>query len=172
MIEPSDQISVGRISKPHGLRGEVEVVPLTDFPQRFQAGEKFIINPPLPDMEELTIETTRNKNKKLVVSFFGISDRTAAENACGRDLMISAEDLADLPADVFFHHDLIGLMVETVEGRKLGEIKEVMTGTANDIYVVGGDHEYLIPAIGDVIEKIDIEAGKMTIRPLPGLLEL
>lgn len=143
----------------------------TDFPQRFQLGAVFFILPPLLDNRNVTIEGVKEKNKKLIVKLSGINDRDQAQAAGGRLLAIAESDMADLPPDAYWHHELIGLKVITSGGIELGRVKEIMSAASNDIYLVGNGKEYLIPAIGDVVKEVNLETGLIIIEPLPGLLD-
>ena len=171
MKKSEDYVTVGRLRGPHGLKGEMELTVLTDFPERFQPGAKFILWPPLPQCSELVVDAARQKGRGMIVKFAGIDDRRGAEEISGRELLISAFELTPLPENAYWHHDLLGLRVYTAEGEEIGVITEILSGAANDIYVVENERKYLIPAIGDVVKEIDLKAGRMVIEPLPGLLE-
>lgn len=167
----NDFVTVGCLGKPHGIKGELELVILTDFPERFYSGAAFLIRSPLTDTQRVTIGNVKKKGGKLIIKLEGVDAREQAEAISGWQLVIPAEEVARLPEDTYWHHDLIGLNVFTMGGRKLGAIREVMSGAANDVYVVRDGKEYLIPAIGEVIKEIDLKNRRMTIEPIPGLLE-
>jgi 16S rRNA processing protein RimM len=102
----------------------------------------------------------------------GLASRTAVEPFRGALLEVPDREVRRADEESYFVHELIGLRVETAEGRALGEIVDVLATGANDVYVVReGAREVLIPAIEDVIERIDVAAGLVVITPLPGLLD-
>lgn len=170
MNELNDFIEVGLVNKAHGIKGELEVIVQTDFPERFQKNSKLILQPPLEWMDTVTVSAVRNKRDRLIVKFNGIDNRDQAEELIGRHLVVPETELADLPPGSYWQFQLIGLEVVTNSGTRLGVIREIITTAANDVYVVKNGQEYMIPAIADVIKDVDLKAGKMVIEPLPGLL--
>jgi 16S rRNA processing protein RimM len=86
-------------------------------------------------------------------------------------LLVTPEEMGEAPPSCMWEHQVIGLEVRTREGRVLGEVVEVMETGANDVLVVEGEREFLIPAVEQVIKDVDEEKGTITIDPLPGLLE-
>ena len=107
------------------------------------------------------------------IRFEGYPDRTAAEALRGAIIEIDEADLRTLPEGEYYLHDLEGIEVVTAEGARIGRLKEVLTTGANDVYVIAreGKTDALIPAIADVVLAVDIEAHRMTIDPMPGLLD-
>lgn len=164
-------MTVGRINKPHGIRGEIELTVMTDYPERFKIGSTFYLNPPLPSIKEVEIQNVRKKKNTLLIKFIGLDDRDQADDLSGREVAVARDDLMELKADQYWHFDLIGMRVVTTDNRELGSIVEVLTGKANDVFIVRDGKEYLIPAISEVVEKVDIKNKTMLINPIPGLLE-
>lgn len=117
------------------------------------------------------MERHRTVSGKTVVKLSGVDDRNASETLRGRRLEVLETDLMTLPADTYFHHQIVGLTAVTTDGRKLGPVAEVLRTGSNDVYVIKGDREYLIPAIGDVVKEVDLQEGRLVIEPIPGLLE-
>lgn len=143
---------------------------LSTNPLRFQPGNGFI----LEGKEEgarLVIEKTQEAGDALLVKFRGLEDRGQAERIVGRRLLVTEEEIGEAPADAFWEHQVMGMKVRTREGKNLGEVMEVMETGANDVLVVRGEKEYLIPMTGEVVKEIDLESGSILIEPLPGLLE-
>ncbi len=165
-----DLINVGRISKPHGIKGEIELFVSTDYPERFKPDAVFLLSPPTADLARVTIENVKSKKKVLILKFKEINDRNTAEGLRGHDLAIKEADLSTLPSESYWHFDLVGLSVATVDGRELGVIKEILAGQGHDIFVVKNGKEYLIPAVKKVIVDINIDQGRIVISPPPGLL--
>lgn len=170
MIE-EEFIEVGKIKGPHGLKGEVEVVNLTDDPGRFRP-EARIFASIEEKKKSLVVERSRQATKGLLIKFRGIETRSQAEELDKALLEIPVSEAAALPRNTYWRHDIIGLKVYTSQGEFLGTISGIIETGSNDVYVVQTDsEEVLIPAIKDVIKEVDLAGKKMTIEPLPGLLE-
>lgn len=159
--------TVGYISKPHGLEGEVCVYSLTDFPERFARGARLSLL--LPDMPRITLHVAEARPFKggYLVRFLEIASVEAADRLRGGYLQVPLEDRMPLPEDTYYVDDLIGLQVYTDTGRYLGQIEEVILNPANDLYRVG---EVLIPAVSEFVREIDLVARRVVIHPIPGLL--
>jgi 16S rRNA processing protein RimM len=123
--------------------------------------------------ERRNVLRAREDREAWIVQLEGIGDRTAAERYRGELLETPDAEVLRDDDDSYFIHELIGLRVETTDGQALGELVDVMQPGANDVYVVRrpGGEEVMIPAIGEVIDEIDIRGRVMRITPLPGLLD-
>jgi 16S rRNA processing protein RimM len=161
----AELLAVGRVSRAHGISGEVSVHKLTEVEGRFASGSVL----QLEDGRTLTVEESRPHQQQLLVKFQEIPGRSEAEALRGEVLLVPSDATPDPPADAFWIHQVVGLEVFTEDGRSLGKIKEVEANPANDLWVT--ESGALIPAIRDVVQKVDLEAGRVTIRELPGLLE-
>jgi 16S rRNA processing protein RimM len=167
--EPTpDRITVGRINGVWGLRGHVKVTPLTSNPGRLVEGATLYVRG-----EPRRILDVVTPQGYPCIRFEGYTDRTAAEALRGALIEIDEDDIAPLPEGEYYVHDLEGLEVVTAEGEHIGRLKEVLTTGANDVYVIARDTkpDALIPAIADVVLAVDLEARRMTIEPMPGLLD-
>lgn len=149
----------------------MEIVSFTDNPSRFDVRETFFLNPPLPNKSEVRIAGCKRKKGGVVLVFEDLDTREDAEKLQDRELLIE-ESSAVKPAGSYWVHDIIGCEVVTEENKRLGTVVEVSKTGANDVYVVEGDKRYYVPAVKTVVLKIDIVNRLITIRPLPGLLEL
>jgi 16S rRNA processing protein RimM len=119
-----------------------------------------------------TIERARADHDQWIIKLSGIGDRNTVEGVRGELLEAPDSEVLRDDDESFFVHELIGLRVVTTAGKELGRIKEVLQTGANDVYVVAaGEGEVLIPAIGEVIERIDVSRGEVSITPLPGMLD-
>lgn len=157
---------MGRITKAHGIRGEVAVHPLTEVPDRFAPGSSVR----LEDGRILTVESARPHQRGHLVKFQGVADRDRAEALRGQVLLVPAAESPPLhEEDRFWVHEVVGLEVVTESGRVLGRIREVQANPANDLWVTDGGA--LIPAIRQVVKDVDLRGGRVTIHELPGLLE-
>jgi 16S rRNA processing protein RimM len=161
--------AVGKIVGAHGVRGEVKVSLLTDNPERFRSGARLFLESeegPLP----VEVSSARPNKGMMLVKLASVPDRTAAEHLQWRKLLIPEAEAMPLGEDENYVHDLIGLDVETVDGEALGKVAEILFTPANDVYVVAGpDGELLLPALRDVVLRVDLEAGKMLVKVPDGL---
>jgi 16S rRNA processing protein RimM len=157
---------VGKVTKAHGLRGEVTILVLSEVETRFELGS--VLH--LEDGRDLTVAAVRPDRGRLLVTFEGYDDRTAAESLHGRYLFVPHSDVPDLPEGSFWPHQLEGCEVVTEAGRQLGVIREVVLGVANDIWVTGPpEAEVLIPALKDVVVSVDVDGRRVVVRDVPGL---
>jgi len=165
----ADYLAVGRIVGVHGVRGEMKVKSLTDFPQRFAPGAQLFVE---GETAQRQVVSARPHKGLLLIKLSGLPDRTSAELLKGKYLFVDRDDAMPLAEDEYYEDELVGLQVETVAGELLGELVEIMWTGANEVYIVRGpEREVLIPAIADVVQEVDIAAGKMRVKLLPGLLE-
>jgi 16S rRNA processing protein RimM len=160
-------VIVGKITKAHGLKGELTVLPLSDNPDRFVEGNVVF----LQDGRALTIKEVRANGARLLVTFAGVADRIAAEALGGAMLVVPEADLPDLPDGTYWPHQLEGCEVLTRSGRSLGTITEVVPNPANDIWIATGPagEETLVPAIRQVIAEVDIPGRRVIVNEVPGI---
>ena len=156
-------LAVGRIARAHGIRGEVSIEPLSEVPGRFDPGATLR----LESGRTLTIATSRRHQQRLLVSFEEIPDRTTAETLRGQVLVIPSDQTPAPPEGAFWIHQVVGLEVVTEQGRSLGRIREVQGNPANDLWVT--EDGAAIPANRELVTDVDLDAGRVTIRDLPGL---
>lgn len=162
-------LAIGRIVKPHGVRGEIVVHIITDFPERFEALREVYIGEGVP--RRVQVERARFHRGRVVLKLRGYEDRTAAEKLRGEFLMIPAEEAMPLGPDEYYEHQIIGLQVWTTGGAYLGEVTEILRTGANDVYVVrSAEREILLPAIGEVIREVDLEGERMLVELIEGLV--
>ncbi len=161
---------IGIIVKPQGIKGEVKVKPVSPDPERFNDLEKVYIR--LKNLQTYAIENIRISNSFVFLKLAQIDSRNDAELLRGKEILISEDQLIDLDDGEYFVHDLIGCQIISEDGLIIGEISDIIQNSSNDIYLVKNQkgHEYLIPAIADVIQKVDIQAKQITIHVLDGLL--
>jgi len=165
------QLVVGRIGRPHGVRGEVTVEVRTDDPElRFAPGTAIATDP--ADRGPLVVAGRRWHKGVLLVAFEEVPDRNAAEELRGTMLVIDSADVepSDDP-DEFHDHQLIGLTVVTVAGEHVGEVEDVLHH-GQDLLVVKrkGQDEALIPFVKALVPDVDLEAGRLVVDPPEGLL--
>ena len=171
---PDGYLAVGRILGAHGLRGEVKVESYTDFDSRFAPGQQLLLGEELFLTE---IAAARPHKGIFLLTFAEVTDREAAESLLNEWLYIPEEAAMTLDEDSFWVHQIIGLIVQTESNMRLGEVTDVIFTGANQVYVIrpatgiNRDRELLVPALADVIRAVDLEAGVVTVRLLPGMLE-
>lgn len=171
---PDGHLIVGRILGAHGLRGEVRVESYTDFADRFNPGQQVLLGENLLVAE---ISTSRAHKGIFLLGFAEVSDREEAELLHNEWLYIPEMAAMQLDEDSFWVHDIIGLNVQDESSERLGEVVDVLFTGANEVYIVrpapgiNQDRELLIPALADVIRSVDLEAGAVTVRLLPGMLD-
>jgi 16S rRNA processing protein RimM len=160
-------IVTGRVIGPFGIRGELKVVPTTDFPERFAAGREVILSLP-KGRRTCRIERSRPHRGGIILKLEGVDTRSGAEELRDIDIIIGEADLRELEDGRFYVFDIIGLEVVTDDGREQGTVTEVLQGGANDVYVTSTG--LCIPALNDVVAQVDLAGGKLVIRAVPGLL--
>jgi 16S rRNA processing protein RimM len=173
------RVIVGRIGRPHGIRGEVVVGVRTDEPDlRFAVGATIDAGP-TPDDDAATgrtplrVASVRWHSGQLLVGFAGITDRTAAGELTGSWLSVDSSQLPATPdPDEFRDHELIGLSVRTSAGQEVGVVTDVLH-YGQDLLVVRhpGGPEHLVPFVKAIVPEVDVAAGLLVIDPPPGLLD-
>ena len=171
------RVIVGRIGRPHGIRGEVVIGVRTDEPDlRFTVGAT-LGSGPTSDGDNpsgrLTVASARWHSGQLLVAFAGITDRTAAGELTGRWLSVDSGQLPAIPdPDEFRDHELIGLSVRTSAGEAVGVVTDVLH-YGQDLLVVRppDGREHLVPFVKAIVPEVDVAAGLLVIDPPPGLLD-
>lgn len=159
----TDLIAIGKIVAPHGVRGELRVAVLTEFPERFLKMKSVIVE----GKGVMAIAGVRAHQDMILLTLSGVNDRDAATALRGRLLQVTRDELTALPENNFYVFDLVGLSVFDEAGAKLGELVEVLQPGANDVYVIrqanGG--ELLLPALRSVVLSVDVTGRRMVVRP-------
>jgi 16S rRNA processing protein RimM len=165
--EPRDGfVAVARVLRPWGLRGDLKVESLSDFPERFSPGAKLWLSG-----VERTVERSRMQGGATYLKLSAIEDATQAEPFRGELLEVPEAALPNLDEDEFYHHQLVGLRARTVHGEVLGAVSEVLQTGGNAVLVVlGSDTELLVPFIDDVVKSVDLDAGVLTVELIDGLM--
>lgn len=164
------KVTVARIGRAHGLRGEVSVELRTDIPEvRFAEGAVLETEP--SSAGPLTVAKTRVQAGRWYVTFAEIKDRTAAENARGVELLGEAEDAEE--DDAWYVHELVGLTVEKPDGTLVGTVTDLIAMPAQDLLEVKQPSgvRALIPFVEPFVPEVDLEAGKVIVTPPYGLLD-
>jgi 16S rRNA processing protein RimM len=159
-----DLVVVGICSGPVGVHGEIKIRSFTDNPRRFVAGNTVIIKE-----TPRQIEGARAYRRQLIVKFSGVDTLDLAQRLNNENICIREDAVEGLPEDQYYHFQLLGIKVTTNDGRHLGTLTEILTTGSNDVYVVKGEEEVLVPAISDVVVSVDVVSGEMIVDLPTGL---
>jgi 16S rRNA processing protein RimM len=160
---------IGRVLRPHGVRGEFVVQVETDLPERFEWLKEIFLDDRLA--RPFGVESARFHHGSVILKLAGIDDREHAMALRGRSLMIPESEGLPLAEGEYYLYQAIGLAVTTDDGVPLGEIAQILETGANNVFVVKGPRgEILLPDTDDVVLEIDFAARNMTVHLLPGLL--
>ena len=168
------RLKVGKIVNTHSLKGEVKVISSTDFEeQRFEKGTELLITRGNQVVKEVTVESYRTHKNNLLVKFVGIDSIEEAEKLKNLQIKIDSENIGELEENEYYFHEIIGCEVFDENGKSLGEISEILTPGANDVWVIKSQKgkEILIPYIEDVVKKIDVKNKKIDIEVMEGLID-
>jgi 16S rRNA processing protein RimM len=167
-------VAIGEITRPHGLRGEVRVTPLTDRAERFERVTECVLWDPARDTREpCRITAARRQGGAVLVSVAGCETVEAASALVGRLVALPADEALPLPPGRFYPWQLEGCRVLTEDGREIGRVARIEPAPAQDLWVVSdGAREYLIPAVAEIVVEVDLSAGRVVVRPPDGLLDL
>lgn len=162
---------IGRINRPHGVRGEMRVEPLTSSFD-FATAERLFIGRTPEDVAEYEIEDLRFHQSKILLKLVDIDDRNEVEGWQNLFIYAKREDVPPLAEGEFYLHQLIGMAVVTEEGDVLGVVSDTIQTGANDVFVVaGGRGELLLPDIEEVVLGVDAAERRITVRLIEGLIE-
>ena len=153
-------VNAGEIVTTHGIKGEVKVMCWLDDPEMLCEFDRCQIDGKDFEIEQCRVQKTCN-----LVKLAGIDTMEAAQAMRGKKIMLYREDIDD---EVIFAAELIGVEV-FAEGEKIGKIKEVLDYPGNSVYVVKGEHEYMIPAVKAFILNTDIEGNRMDVKLIEGM---
>ncbi len=163
---PPEFITIGKILAPWGFKGKLKVEVTTDFPQRFAPCSQVYI-----DSQPVTIESSEWHKGKALIKLDTVNSIEDAQRLRGKLIEVHRSQIYPLPEGQYYHFQLIGLEVWTIQGELLGKITEILSAESNDNYVVrGAGREILIPAIDDVVKSIDLDKGRITVEAIEGLL--
>ena len=168
------RLKVGKIVNTHSLKGEIKVISSTDFEEeRFKKGSKLLITRGNQLIREVIVESYRNHKNFLLVKFEGIDSVEEAEKLKNLQIKIDSDEVGELEENEFYFHQIIGCEVFDENDKNLGEIIDILTPGANDVWVIKGENgkEILIPYIEDVVKKIDITSKKVNIEVMEGLID-
>ena len=171
-----EMAAVGRIARPHGIRGQVVIDPETDFPaERFRPGAELFARRPGESRgtESLVVTTARFQKDRAVVGFRGVDDMNAAKALAGSELRVPADRLTALPDATYYRHDLVGCVLETPEGERVGTVTAVEGPMGRSRLVVATPKgAALVPLVAELCREIDPAAKRIVVVLPEGLLDV
>lgn len=166
--QPPRYLAIGKVLRPWGVRGEVKVEILTDWPERFALLEHVYLG---EEAMPCRLERVRLHQGYALLKLAGYDDRSAAEALRGQVVQVPHEEAMPLDEGEYYVYQIEGLEVWTDEGESLGRVVEVLFTGSNEVYVVHGPRgEVLIPAIADVVLKVDLEDRRLIVHLMDGLI--
>lgn len=167
----ADRVALGKIGRAHGISGAFRVWPYAEDLERF-AGLKTVILSRGPKSVTATVQSVRIAPGHVILQTDLLHTPEDVQVWLGGDIEIDATERVKLPEGKYFHDQIVGLTVETVDGKQVGKVVGIIDGPGNDVYVCqDGDHEFMIPAVDVFIKSIDIKSGRIVIDPIPGMLD-
>jgi 16S rRNA processing protein RimM len=167
-----DLIPIGRVVRPHGVRGKMKLDYFGENVNRFPPSREVFIEVKSGNLRTYEILETTPQAPRLILHLRGIEKREEVESLVGKEVFIKRNSLPDLEEGEYYWMDLLGMSVETQGGKKIGRVKEIFSTGANDVYVVDGKRgEIFLPATEEVIQGVDLEKGVMKVSRKDGLWE-
>ena len=158
---PDGRIVIGRVGAAHGIHGDLRIIPLTDFPERFSALREVMVGDEL-----LHVAHVKPQGKNFLMRFREYTVREEAQRLTGRLLTVARAEAVPLDEGEYYVFDIVGLTVYDEEDNELGSVENVHRTGSNDVYAVRSEdgRELLIPALRAVVQSIDVPGGRMTVR--------
>ncbi len=163
-----ETLAVGRIVRPHGVRGALLLESYSELVSVLAPDASVFVG---EGKQLATVLGIRKHGERYLLELKGCTSLEAAEAWRSAEVRVAAEDAPALPVGTYFHWQILGLTVITDEGRVLGQVAEILATGANDVYLVSGEREILLPATQEVVLQIDPAAGQMIVHLLPGLAD-
>jgi 16S rRNA processing protein RimM len=164
-VAEAGALILGRITKPHGLRGAVKVATYVDDWAPFAGLTRCLVGPPGGPLETRAVETIQAHGRTLILQFGDVATPESARRLVGAEIAISRVEAPPPPAGTFYQYDILGLQVEA-DGRSLGVVGDILETPAHDVYVIRhGQDEWLLPVTRAFIRRIDPAAGLIELDP-------
>jgi 16S rRNA processing protein RimM len=160
---------VGKLRRPHGVRGEMILEVYTDFPERLRTGSTVFVG---EEHQPRKIRSRRRYSEDLLLALEGCTTPEEAGELRNTYLYVRSDLIPPLPEGEFYHHQLLGLCVVSDEGRYLGRLTQILETGANDVYVIQPESgkEILLPAVDSVILSVELPRGEIRVHLIPGIL--
>ncbi len=169
---PMELLEIGRITRSHGLDGRVKVLSYLESQDVLDNLTEVSVGRRVQEAVTFPLDSVQTGRECFILKLGGIEDKDAASRLVGSSLWVPLKKMKKLPDGEYYWREIIGLQVFTEEGRILGKIESVFPTGSNDVYVCrGNEKEILLPAIDDVVRKIDMERRRMVVRLLKGLAD-
>lgn len=166
-----EKFQIGAVASVHGIKGEVKVFPTTDEPEKFKKLKTVLLKTDKEE-REIGLQSAKFSKNMVIVKLEGVETPEEAQKYRGATLWVTRNQAVPLEENEYYRADLIGLSVITQEGEELGVLTNVLETGANDVYEVAlqNGKTALFPAIRDCIKEVDLEAGRMVVHVMEGLL--
>jgi 16S rRNA processing protein RimM len=164
-------VAIGLITAMFGIRGEVKVQPLTDFPERFLQTATVYVG---DELIERHVLGARLHQRIVILRLDGVETANDAEALRNKRLYILASELVTLPPDHYYLHDLVGLRVLHVNGTPLGVVRDVIQSAGNDLLVIQDARtgkDVLLPSVKEFVKAVDVAGGVINVEPIPGFFD-
>ena len=169
---PMELLEIGRIIRPHGLEGRVKVLSYLESQDALDEIAEVFVGRKAQETSSFPLDAVQMGREFFVLKLGGIENKDSASKLVGSSVWMPLERIKKLPDGEYYWREIIGLEVVTEEGRILGKIESVFPTGSNDVYVCRGDEkEILLPAIDEVVRKIDMDHKMMVVRLLKGLAD-
>ena len=166
------KIVIGKIIKPKGIKGEIKIIPLTNSPERFRLLNEISVIEKNGKSATFEIEKVVVTNKTVNLKLKGIDTRNQALELKNKEIVINESQKFPLQEGDYYIYQIIGLKAVNEQGEFLGEVTDVLKNPGNDVFIIKKDNkEYLIPAVKEIITKIDLKKGKIIIKQIEGLFD-
>lgn len=165
-------IVIGRVSRPHGVKGEIRIEYFNPGLHFFSQYSSIVLQGEAGDLRSCQVIVSRPHKKAVIVTLEGVRTREEAEKLRGDWVLVDTDELPATEEDEYYWYEIVGMQVFTEAGRYIGEVEQIVPTGSNDVYVVRREEkEFLIPATKHVVVDIDRETNKIVIHPLEGLLQ-
>ena len=156
------EIIIGKIVAPHGVRGDIRILPLTEKPELFLDLEYLL----LEGGKKLTVKNARFQKRMILVTTKEITSMNEAELLRDKNIYIKAEDLPELEEDEFYVADLVGIPVYDLEGNQIGTFKDSLSTGSNDVYIIAvpGAKDILVPALKEYFKEINLAEKRIVVK--------
>jgi 16S rRNA processing protein RimM len=173
MPEAHELLPIGKVLGPHGIKGQIRVIPYSGESTSITSLRTVLLRAPGGPYDSYEIAGAVEHKKHVLVTLKGFDNINQVLSLAGREVYIRRDQFPRLSEGEYYWCDLIGLVVQTEGGETLGELVDIFETGSNDVYVVtAGAREILIPATEEVVLDVDLAAGRMIVRPPDGLLDL
>lgn len=173
MPAPDTLITVGKIIGTHGIKGLLKLHSYSGNLETLQSVKKVTLKSAQGTFQDFELKSVAPHGGKPMIGLKGLDDINQALTLVGSEVCLLRSQLPETDEDEYYWCDLMGLSVATIDGVELGTVVDIFETGSSDIYVVGGgEREYLIPAIADVISNVDLKNRRILVTPLEGMLDL